>query len=373
MSFQTLNPYTGELVAEFAPMDDSQLAAALSQAAEAAPRWAALSFPERAGYLHAIARVLRSHQAELARLATLEMGKLNAESAAEVEKCAWVCDYYAEHAAEFLKDEAIATESARSLVTYEPLGTILGIMPWNFPYWQVLRFAAPALMAGNTILLKHAPNVPQCAQALERVAREAGLPAGVFLNLMIPVDQVERVVSHPAVQGVSLTGSVAAGRKVAALAGAYLRKTVLELGGSDAFVVLEDADLDGAVRMAVTARFLNAGQSCIAAKRFILVESVAEAFLMRFKEAVAALAPGDPMRPATTLAPMARRDLRDALHAQVQASLRAGAVPVLGCEPVPGPGFFYRPSILDRVRPGMPAYEEELFGPVASILRARDA
>ncbi len=372
MSFRTLDPSSGELVAEFPAMSPTELAAALDRAAAAAPRWAAMPVAERASHVRALGRVLRDRQAELAGLATLEMGKLLKEAAAEVEKCAWVCDYYAEQGPEFLKDEAIASDARRSLVAYEPLGTLLAIMPWNFPYWQVLRFAAPALVAGNTVLLKHAPNVPRCAQAIEAAAREAGLPEGVFQNLMIEVADVERVIADPRVHAVSLTGSVAAGRKVAAMAGAHLKKTVLELGGSDPFLVLDDADLAGAVRNAVTSRFLNAGQSCIAAKRFILTPGIAEEFLARFRTEVEALRPGDPREAGTTLAPMARADLRDTLHAQVRASLEQGAVALTGCEPLPGPGFYYRPSILDGVRPGMPAYEEELFGPVAIVLRARD-
>lgn len=372
MSFRTLDPSSGALVAEFPAMSPTDLAAALDRAAAAAPRWAAMPVAERASHVRALGRVLRDRQAELAGLATLEMGKLLKEAAAEVEKCAWVCDYYAEHGPEFLKDEAIASDARRSLVAYEPLGTLLAIMPWNFPYWQVLRFAAPALVAGNTVLLKHAPNVPRCAQAIEAAAREAGLPEGVFQNLMIEVADVERVIADPRVHAVSLTGSVAAGRKVAAMAGAHLKKTVLELGGSDPFLVLDDADLAGAVRNAVTSRFLNAGQSCIAAKRFILTPGIAEEFLARFRTEVEALRPGDPREAGTTLAPMARADLRDTLHAQVRASLEQGAVALTGCEPLPGPGFYYRPSILDGVRPGMPAYEEELFGPVAIVLRARD-
>lgn len=303
---------------------------------------------------------------------TLEMGKLIKESQAEVEKCAWVCDYYADHAAGFLADESIATDAASSYVAYQPLGTVLAVMPWNFPLWQVFRFAVPALTGGNTGVLKHASNVPRCALAIEQVFHDAEIPDGVFRTLMISASQVAKVIADPRIHAVTLTGSEPAGKKVAACAGENLKKTVLELGGSDAFIILEDADLEEAVKNAVASRFLNAGQSCIAAKRFIVIDSVADEFVKRFRDAAEKLTMGDPLDESTTLAPMARVDLRDELHQQVDAGIRQGAVVVTGCESPAGPGAFYPPSILDHVQPGMTAYEEELFGPVASVIRATD-
>ncbi|HEX7043744.1 MAG TPA: NAD-dependent succinate-semialdehyde dehydrogenase [Burkholderiales bacterium] len=369
---ESINPATGECVKQFAPWDEATLERALAEAAAAAPGWQATSFTERARVLRAAAAELRANAAHYAGLITLEMGKLAREARAEIEKCAVCCDFYAEHAETFLRDEEVASDAGRSYVAYQPLGTVLAIMPWNFPFWQVFRFAAPALMAGNTAVLKHASNVPQCALAIEEVFRKAGLPAGAFRTLLIGSSAVERVIADARVHAVTLTGSDAAGRQVARAAGAQLKKTVLELGGSDAFVVLEDADLDATAAAGVAARMQNAGQSCIAAKRFVLLESIADEFLARFKEHMQALRPGDPADEKTTLAPLARGDLRDELHKQVTDSIAQGAVALLGCEPLPGPGYFYAPSILDRVRPGMRAYSEELFGPVAVVLRARD-
>nr|VFK02290.1 MAG: succinate-semialdehyde dehydrogenase / glutarate-semialdehyde dehydrogenase [Candidatus Kentron sp. H]VFK02325.1 MAG: succinate-semialdehyde dehydrogenase / glutarate-semialdehyde dehydrogenase [Candidatus Kentron sp. H]VFK05403.1 MAG: succinate-semialdehyde dehydrogenase / glutarate-semialdehyde dehydrogenase [Candidatus Kentron sp. H] len=368
----SINPANGREIGRFRCWDGARIDAAFFETSNAAVHWAALPFTARAACLLKAARILRDRAPTFARLITDEMGKLIGEAQSEVEKCALVCEYYAEHGAAFLADEPVDSDADRSFVTFQPLGMVLAIMPWNFPFWQVFRCAAPALMGGNTVLLKHAPNVPQCAAALESIWRDAGCPAGVFRNLPVLVDEVAMIIGDPRVRAVTLTGGDAAGRKVAALAGAHLKKTVLELGGSDAFVVLDDADLDEATRVAVQSRFLNAGQSCIAAKRFIVVEPVADAFLTRFRTGIAGLRPGDPLDPATTLAPMARADLRDALHAQVQESIAKGANLLMGGEPLKRPGWYYAPTLLDRVRPGMPAYEEELFGPVAAVIRARD-
>ncbi len=372
MVFKSVNPTNNELHTEVPVWGAAQLEQALTLSAAALPGWAARPITERCAQLHRLADVLRRDRAGLARLITLEMGKLLKEAEAEIDKCAWVCDYYADKGPEFLADELIATDAGRSLVTYQPLGAVLAVMPWNFPFWQVFRFAAPALVAGNVGLLKHASNVPQCARAIEALFDEAGFPRGAFVNLVISASQVQGVIEDPRVQAVTLTGSEKAGRSVAATAGACLKKSVLELGGSDAFIVLEDADLEQAVGQGLISRYLNGGQSCIAAKRFIVVDAVAETFLQHFREAVAALRPGDPLDAATTLAPLARSDLRDELHRQVSASIEAGAVAVTGCAPLEREGAFYAPSILDRVAPGMPAYHEELFGPVAIIIRARD-
>ncbi|MFQ5487221.1 MAG: NAD-dependent succinate-semialdehyde dehydrogenase [Gammaproteobacteria bacterium] len=372
MAFHSLNPATGETFAVIDAWDEARLETALAAAAGAAAAWAGRPLAQRCELLRRSAEVLRVRRDELARLITCEMGKLITEARAEIEKCALVCDYYADQAPAFLADELIPSDAGRSFVAHQPLGTVLAVMPWNFPFWQVFRFAAPALAAGNTGLLKHASNVPQCALAIESVFREAGVPEGVFRTLMITSDQVAGVIADGRVHAVTLTGSEAAGREVAACAGRYLKKTVLELGGSDPFIVLADADLETAVQVAVTSRFLNAGQSCIAAKRFIVVPAVADEFLARFRAAVEALHCGDPLVEATTLAPLARPDLREELHRQVQASLAAGAVAVTGCAPHPGRGAYYLPSILDRVGPGMPACEEELFGPVAAVIRVAD-
>jgi succinate-semialdehyde dehydrogenase/glutarate-semialdehyde dehydrogenase len=372
MSFKSINPATGELLAEYPAWGGAAVDQALVEAAAAAPAWAATPLAERCELMRRAAAILRERREALARTITLEMGKLRREALAEVDKSALGCEYYAERGPAFLADEEIASDADRSFVTWQPLGTVLAVMPWNFPLWQVFRFAAPALVAGNTGLLKHASNVPQCALAIEAVFRDAGFPAGVFRTLMISSSQVDGVIRDPRVHAVTLTGSEPAGRKVAATAGECLKKSVLELGGSDAFIVLEDADLDWTVQQALASRYLNGGQSCIAAKRFIVVDAIADQFLPRFKTAVEALRAGDPMDEATTLAPLARPDLRDELQRQVTDSIAAGAVALTGCQALAGTDTWYAPSILDHVRSGMCAYEEELFGPVAIVIRARD-
>ncbi len=372
MSFQVINPANNETVIELPAWNEAQLETALAQVAAVTPSWAAMPIEDRCNLMRNAATVLRENKERYANLITSEMGKLISDARAEVEKCAVVCEYYAEKGPEFLKDEFLESDASRSYVAYLPLGTVLAVMPWNYPFWQVLRFAAPALVAGNTGVLKHASNVPGCAEAIEEVFQKAGFPEGVFRALMIRASQVKKVIEDPRIHAVTLTGSEPAGRQVAAAAGGSLKKTVLELGGSDAFIVLEDADLDETVRVAVASRFLNSGQSCIAAKRFIVVDAIAEDFLTRFKAGVEALKPGDPLDESTTLAPMARTDLRDELHRQVQDSIAAGAVAVTGCQPLDRPGAYYAASILDRVEPGMRAYHEEFFGPVAIVIRARD-
>ena len=372
MTFKSVNPVDGSTMAETPAFTAGELESALHQAAQAAPHWRQLALAERCRLMQQVAVVLRDNTEDFARMMTLEMGKPIREARAEVEKSAWGCEFYAAEGPGFLADEEIASDAGRSLVVYQPLGTVLAVMPWNFPFWQVFRFAAPALIAGNTGLLKHASNVPQCAQAIETVFAEAGFPAGVFRTLMIPSARVAGVIQDPRVQAVTLTGSEPAGREVAATAGAQVKKSLLELGGSDPFIVLEDADLDLAVEQAVISRFLNTGQSCIAAKRFIVVDAVAEAFVRRFRTAVEALVIGDPLDDATQLGPMARFDLRDELHQQVVDSISQGAVVVIGCSPEGGDGTWYQASILDHVKPGVRAYNEELFGPVASIIRAAD-
>ncbi|MEK6772197.1 MAG: NAD-dependent succinate-semialdehyde dehydrogenase [Pseudomonadota bacterium] len=368
----SVNPASGEILASFPGADQLAIERALAHAATAAPVWSMTAFADRAGLLRSLAANLRRDEGKLARLMTTEMGKPIREARAEIAKCAWGCEYYADRAEHILADEIVATDAARSLVSYAPLGTVLAIMPWNFPFWQVFRAAAPALMAGNTVLLKHASNVPQCALAIDALFRDAGFPPGVFQALLIDGRQTEKLIADARVHAVTLTGSEAAGRRVAAVAGAHLKKCVLELGGSDPFVVLADADLDAAAATAVTARFQNAGQSCIAAKRFILIESIADDFLKRLRPRIEALRVGDPLQADTEMGPLARADLRESLHRQVIESVSAGARLLLGGDPLPGRGFYYRPTVLDGVRPGMPAYHEELFGPVVAVLRARD-
>ncbi|WP_295886167.1 NAD-dependent succinate-semialdehyde dehydrogenase [uncultured Thiohalocapsa sp.] len=372
MSIAHTNPATGDLVRRFDPMDEAAVAGRLDAAAQAAGPWGERPLAERCALLTRVAALLRERRASLAALITAEMGKLIGEAEGEVDKCAWVCEHYAEHAAAYLADEPIASDATTSLIACRPLGPVLAVMPWNFPFWQLFRCAAPALAAGNPLLLKHASNVPGCALAIEGLFRDAGAPEGTFATLLIDAGRVASVIAHPAVRAVSLTGSDAAGRKVAAAAGAHLKKTVLELGGSDAFVVLDDADLDLAAEMAVKSRFMNAGQSCIAAKRFIVQDAVEADFMERLRAGIVALRPGDPMARETTLAPMARADLREDLHAQVLSSVDAGAVLVMGGHALDRPGCFYAPTLLDHVGPGMPAYTEELFGPVAAVIHAPD-
>ena len=372
MGFEVINPATGEKVTEIAAWDSEQLESALAAVAAASPAWRNTPMAERCALMHKAAEVLRTNKEKYAAIVTQEMGKLINDARAEVEKCASGCDFYAENGPEFLADEAIESDASKSYVAYLPLGTVLAVMPWNFPLWQVFRFAAPALVAGNTGVLKHASNVPQCALLIEDVFKLAGFPDNVFRSLMIRASQVQAVIEDSRVHAVTLTGSEVAGRQVAATAGNSLKKSVLELGGSDAFIVLEDADLDLTVQQAVVSRFLNTGQSCIAAKRFIVVDAIVEDFVTRFKAVVEALQTGDPMDESTTLAPMARTDLRDELHVQVTDTLAAGAIAVTGCEPVDSAGAYYKASILDRVEPGMRAYHEELFGPVAIVIHARD-
>ncbi len=301
------------------------------------------------------------------------MGKPIGEGLAEIEKCAWTCDFYADHAAEFLTDERVETNARESFVAFEPLGVILAVMPWNYPFWQVIRFLAPALMAGNAALLKHASNVPQCALALEEAVRDAGLPKGLLKTLLVSGAAIEPVIADDRVRAVTLTGSTATGSRIAELAGRAVKKTVLELGGSDPFIVLRDADLPAAVATAVRARFQNAGQSCIAAKRFLVEEPIAAEFERRFAEAIGALRVGDPLDPATQVGPLAREDLRDALERQVEASVRMGARVVTGGKRRAGKGWFYEPTLIAGVTEEMPVLKEETFGPVAALLAVRDA
>lgn len=372
MPYVSLNPATGEQWQSLPSLDAAGLDLTLARVAAAQRDWAGIGFARRGEYLRRIAHCLEHGKERYARQITLEMGKLKREAIAEVEKSALVCRYYAEQAERQLSPETLPSDASHSYVLFQPLGVLLGVMPWNYPYWQVFRYVAPALMAGNACVLKHASNVPQCALEIEQICRDAGLPDDVFRTLLIDSPLVAQAIASPHVHAVTFTGSEAAGRQVAAAAGLAMKKSVLELGGSDPFVVLADADLDWAIAQAIPARFTNAGQSCISAKRFIVLPEIADRFVEQLQAAISQLRCGDPFDDATTLAPMARTDLRDELHLQVQQSIAAGARPLLGCAPLDGPGAFYAPSLLDDVRPGMRAYDEEIFGPVALVLRARD-
>ncbi len=373
MSIQTINPTTGEVLETFEPYSQQQINQALDQAHQAFLRWRTMTFAERAKHLHSVASHLRDHKAALARTAVLEMGKSITEAEAEVEKCAWNCDFFADNAERFLADEKVASNATESYVAFRPLGVILAVMPWNFPYWQVFRFAAPALMAGNTTVLKHASNVSRVALEIERIFQEAGLPQGVLRTVLVPGSEAARLIEDPRIAAVTLTGSEVAGVEVAGTSGHVLKKTVLELGGSDAFIVLDDADLDEAAQVAVTARFQNNGQSCIAAKRFIVVDSVAEAFEQKFVANTARLKVGDPLEYDTKIGPVARKDLRETLDQQVQQSIQQGARVLIGGKAREGKGYFYEPTILTNVTPEMTVFKDETFGPVAAVVHARDA
>jgi succinate-semialdehyde dehydrogenase/glutarate-semialdehyde dehydrogenase len=372
MPYISLNPATGKVEQNFPSWDGQQLDAALENTHRAQTGWRLVSFAQRAEALSRVEQNLLANRDDYAALIAREMGKPLREAHAEVEKCALACDYYAHHAADFLANERIETDAAKSYVAYQPLGSVLAVMPWNFPFWQVFRAAVPALMAGNAVLLKHSSNVPQCALAIEEIFREAGLPDHLFTTLMIEAGQMAAVIADPRVHAVTFTGSELAGRQVAAEAGRNLKKCVLQLGGSDPFIVLRDADLDYASTQAVNSRFRNNGQSCIAAKRFILVPEIADEFVRQLRHKVATLRVGDPMKDTTQVGPMALFDLRDELHRQVTDSIVQGARPLLGCAPASGEGAYYLPSILDHVPRQARAYHEELFGPVAVVIRAQD-
>lgn len=371
MTIENINPWTGRVDYRYRYFDAAQIEARLAASAVAYPGWSSLGFEQRAVYMKRVAALLREHRERIATVMTAEMGKLRREALAEIEKSAGACEYYAAQAAHYMQDKHIRTEASRSFVAYEPIGCVFAVMPWNFPIWQVFRFLAPGLMAGNVALLKHATNVPRCADLIAEILGLAGVPDGVFGVLHISNSDAAAVIADPRVHAITLTGSERAGKSVAANAGGNLKKCVMELGGSDPFVVLDDADLDKAVPVAVASRFGNGGQTCIAAKRFILTPGIADAFVQRFTEAAGKLQTGDPNLDATTLAPMVRPDARAELQRQVEASLAAGATLLLGGQPGPGP-CDYPATILDHVVPGVPAYSEELFGPVASIIRARD-
>jgi succinate-semialdehyde dehydrogenase / glutarate-semialdehyde dehydrogenase len=370
---KSINPATEEVVTEYAEHTSGHIEAVLESARRAFLRWRLVSIGERASLMARAGAILRNRRDELARLMTVEMGKPITAGEAEVEKCADACDYFAENAAKFLAPQTIPSDASKSYVRFDPLGPVLAIMPWNFPLWQVIRFAAPALMAGNVGILKHAPNVPGCALALEKIFTDAGFPTGVFSSLLISDNNAaEKLVDHPVIRAVTLTGSERAGRAISSAAGRALKKTVMELGGSDPFIVLADADIPSAAAKAAESRCINNGQSCIAAKRFIVESAVIDSFRIAMVAAMSAMKVGDPMDRATQIGPLARLDLLEALDDQVQRSIRQGAKLRIGGHRRPGKGFFYEPTVLTDVQPGMAAFDEETFGPVAAIVRAAD-
>ncbi|MFA6290101.1 MAG: NAD-dependent succinate-semialdehyde dehydrogenase [Opitutaceae bacterium] len=372
MPFVSINPATGRVLKRYADYSTTQITTAVGQLHAGHLAWRTQALPSRSRHLTAVGRALRNRENVLARLITAEMGKPLAQARAEIEKCAACCDFYAKHSARFLKPRRPVGSPKNTKVVFGPLGVVLAIMPWNYPFWQAFRAAVPALMAGNTVLLKHASNVSGCALAIERVFADAGAPPDLLRTLLVSSKAIPALIANPRVRGVTLTGSTAAGRKVAALAGAALKPCVLELGGSDPYVVLADADLDHAAEICAQARLVNGGQSCISGKRFIVVESVRPAFEQKFLARLQARRVGDPLLADTDIGPLARADLRDELHAQALNSVKKGAKLLLGGALPKGRGFYYPITALTNVRPGMPAYDEELFGPVAVIISAKD-
>ena len=369
---KAVNPATGETIKEYEEMTPEEVKSVIEKSHQAFLSWRKTGFTERASLMKKAAQIFRDKSDDYARLMAEEMGKPIASGRAEAEKCAWGCDYYTENAEQFLQPELNETDAGKGFVTFQPLGVILAVMPWNFPFWQVFRFAAPALMAGNAAVLKHASNVPGCALAIEDIFHKAGFPENIFRTLLISSDQVEAIIENPLVKAVTLTGSTDAGRAVARKAGEMIKKTVLELGGNDPYVILGDADLEPAVAMCVTSRLTNSGQSCISAKRFIVVESLRERFEELFAERMRAVKTGDPLKEDTTVGPLARHDLRDNLHRQVLNSIEKGAKCLIGGVIPEGRGAFYPPTVLTNVKRSMPAYDEELFGPVAAVIPVRD-
>jgi succinate-semialdehyde dehydrogenase/glutarate-semialdehyde dehydrogenase len=369
---RSVNPATGETLREYEEHSDAAAAEIVEAVAEAWRCWRRSSFEQRRQALESLAATLLGRESEYARLITLEMGKTIGEAHVEIQKCARICRFFAQHGEDMLADELVNAESARSVVSFDPLGPLLAIMPWNFPFWQVFRFAAPALMAGNVCVLKHASNVSGCALAIEEAFRIAGLPENVLRTVLVPGRRTEALIAHPAVRGVAVTGSAEAGASIAAVAGRHLKKTVLELGGSDPFIVLEDANIELCAAKAVRSRMKVAGQACIAAKRLIAHERVAERFAARFVELAQGLRVGDPLDPEVDMGPLARADLADKLEEQTQGSLALGARLATGGRRIERPGFFFEPTLLTEARKGMPVFDEEVFGPVAALVTVRD-
>ena len=372
MKLRSFNPAKEELNRSYPAHQLDEVDQILDDSVLAFNSWRRTGFDERAKLLKNVAGILRNKKESLAFIITVEMGKHIREARAEIEKCAWVCDYYAENGESFLASETVETNASLSYVSFQPLGPVLAIMPWNFPFWQVFRFAAPAVMGGNTAVLKHASNVPGCAIAIEEIFAEAGFPENIFRSILLPSSKVDMVVKDHRIKAVTLTGSTPAGKAVAVLSGQYIKKTVLELGGSDPYIILEDADLEHAVDACVAGRLLNAGQSCIGAKRFVVVDQVYDRFEEMFVEQMKAAKYGDPFDDSVDFGPLARNNLREELHAHVDMSIEKGAKLILGGEIPDITGYYYPPTVLTDVKPGMPAYHDELFGPVAALLRAKD-
>ncbi|HVV55257.1 MAG TPA: NAD-dependent succinate-semialdehyde dehydrogenase [Mucilaginibacter sp.] len=372
MNIVSVNPATGATIKTYRPHTLKQAGQKIKQTHKAWLNWRNSSHGERSRHLLLMSDVLQNRRQEFAVLMAQEMGKPVTQGIAEIEKCASVCRYYAANAASFLANQVIETDASKSYVSFQPIGVVLAIMPWNFPFWQVFRFLAPALAAGNCGVLKHASNVPGCALAIEEVVRQAEFPDNVFQTLLVGSPMVEKIIGDSLIQAVTITGSTEAGKQVAQKAGSLIKKTVLELGGSDAYVILENADLEKAAEICAASRLINSGQSCIAAKRFIVVKSVHKAFIKLFTVKMKAKKMGDPLDVSTEIGPQARIDLRNALHDQVRRSVKKGAKCVLGGEIPKGKHAFYPATVLTNVKPGMPAYEEELFGPVASVILAKD-
>jgi succinate-semialdehyde dehydrogenase/glutarate-semialdehyde dehydrogenase len=369
---KSINPATQEEIKSYREMEENQVKTIINETNNTFLAWRDTDFPERKVKMKNAAEILRKKKKDYAELITLEMGKPIKQSISEIEKCAWVCDYYADNAESFLQDETIKTDASKSFVTYQPLGVVLAVMPWNFPFWQVFRFAAPNIMAGNAGVLKHSSNVTGCALAIEKVFREAGFPENLFRTIVLSSSKIEAVIKNKNITAVTITGSVPAGKSVASIAGSVLKKTVLELGGSDPYLILEDADLEQSAEICVNSRLINSGQSCISAKRFIIVEKIYKDFENLFVEKMKKKKMGDPFNDNNDLGPQASKKLRDELHEQVARSIDKGARLLLGGKIPEIKGAYYSPTVLTNVTPGMPAYDEELFGPVAALIRIKD-
>ncbi len=369
---KTINPTTGELIKEYSNTSFEEIEKIITRSNSAQKKWAKLDYSERALFLNKIVELLKDQKRELADLMATEMGKPLNQGIREIEKCAWVCEFYAEKASEFLSNQEVRTDATKSYVTFNPIGVVLSIMPWNFPFWQFFRFAVPALMAGNGVILKHSENTSGCSFKIEEIVHQAGISTDLVRTILVPNNEMKPVIQHKGIAAITLTGSTKAGKIVSSQAGEALKKTVLELGGSDPYIILNDADIELAVEKCATSRLVNSGQSCVAAKRFIVVEQVYEEFLEKFSAILKSKIVGDPFEQDTDVGPMARIDLRDELHDQVDKSIKAGARAMLGCTKPEGEGAYYPISILTNVKEGMPAYNEELFGPVAAIIKAED-
>ncbi len=370
--FKSVNPANGKLINTYPQMKIDEVEKIIKLVDKSFESWKETGFIERLKLMLNAANVLRSKKEELSKLMTDEMGKPIAQSRAEIEKCVWVCEYYAENSEKFLRDEIIETDAAKSFVTYQPLGIVLAVMPWNFPFWQVFRFVAPGLMAGNAAILKHSSNVSGCALAIEEIFNQSGFPKNLFRTILLPSSKVEEVIKNKSIKAITLTGSVPAGKAVASKAGSVLKKTVLELGGSDPYIILEDADLQMAAESCVTARLINGGQSCIAAKRFIVVEKIYSKYENMFIESMKNKKMGNPLDENNDVGPQASIELRDELHQQVVQSIKMGAKLLLGGKIPKSVGAYYPPTILSNVSKGMPAFDEELFGPVAALIKVKN-